>query len=104
MYSDAISSPLDGVSRPSKASDARNETSAFSALGVMWLARVCGVGRVCAAATASKNAAGHTALIMAQFLSGLLPRYQPRYFRLMMPRQSLDPQEQGTSSIFPAKR
>lgn len=45
MYSAAISSPRDGVSLPSSKSDARNDTSARSAFGVMWAVtiRISGV-------------------------------------------------------------
>src|SRR5690349_9393192 len=81
MYSAAMSSPRDGVSRPSSKSEARNETSPRKEFAVMWpwTMRISGV--ICAQATV-QNAANSTAMrslvIVEFFQPGHLNRFQLR--------------------------
>src|SRR5665213_4228595 len=69
MYSPAMSSPRDGVSRPSSKSEARNETSPRKEFAVMWPSTIRISGVICAP-TAVQNAANNTAersLVIVEF-------------------------------------
>src|SRR5579862_9709705 len=63
MYSAAISSPREGVSRPSSRSEARNETCPRREPAEMWLVtiRISGVTRTGSAANAQPHSASASA-------------------------------------------
>src|SRR5665213_3930994 len=81
MYSPAMSSPRDGVSRPSSKSEARNETSPRREFAVMWPSTMRISGVICAP-TVVQNAANSTAmrsLVIVEFFQPChLYRFQLR--------------------------